>query len=227
GAQPGAAAHPPCAAADGRGSGEVGRYPRRIGRRIFFSLLHSGYVRNYEGAIRLLCERGHHVHVALVRDEKHPGDELLLDRLATDHEAFTFAASPTRPRLDPWRAAAFAVRSLADIARYGDPDYAEAHTLRARSVAKLGLGRIGSRTLAPLLLRLGAPTSRERVRRRLALLQRAEDALPPSRTIARALTAFRPDLVLASPVVEFGSSQVDVLDSARSLGLRTGVSVAS
>ena len=31
--------------------------------RVLFLMRHSGYVRNFESTLRLLCERGHQVHV--------------------------------------------------------------------------------------------------------------------------------------------------------------------
>src|SRR5205085_8271406 len=61
----------------------------------------------------------------------------------------------------------------------------------------------------------------------LARLRRLEDAIPPSRRITRFFAEQRPDAVLASPVIEFASSQVEYLKAARALGIRTGICVAS
>src|SRR5688500_5362000 len=36
----------------------------RAAMKILFIMRHSGYVRNFESTLRLLCDRGHHVHLA-------------------------------------------------------------------------------------------------------------------------------------------------------------------
>jgi hypothetical protein len=210
------------------------RYPRVIDatspppRRIYFSLLHSGYLRHYAAAIRILSKRGHVVHVATVRPEKHPGDDVLLTELADEYPAtFSFGPASERATLDPWRRPAHFIRSLLDIARYAHPDFAQADALRERSIAKLGLGRVSGALLRPLLWRLAATASRDGARRRVARLQWLEDRIPASRAITAELRSFQPDAVLASPVVEFASTQVDHLKSGRALGARTGVCVAS
>jgi hypothetical protein len=54
--------------------------------RIVFVLLHAGYLRHYAGPIAELARQGHEVHVAPVRgEEKHAGDDALLQRLVADH----------------------------------------------------------------------------------------------------------------------------------------------
>jgi hypothetical protein len=194
-----------------------------VARRIYLSLLHSGYLRNYLGAIRILCERGHHVHVALVRDEKHPGDDYLLEQLAAEHETFSYGAAPTLPRNGRLAGLAGLVRMLQDVSRYAHPDYATANALRERSLARAG----GTRRATRLLRGLARPTTAGRLRRRLALLRLVDRAIPPVREITEDLRSFSPDVVLASPVVEYGSTQVDYLKSARALGVATGVCVAS
>jgi hypothetical protein len=191
--------------------------------RFAFSLLHAGYIRSYSDAIALLCERGHSVHVALMLDEKRSGDEELLQRLAADHLGFTWGPAPSRSPLDSLRWLARLVRQLTDLTRYAHPDYANATLLRTRGVRKMGLRRPFRRAVT----RLTATASEDTVRRRLAKLRRVEDAIPASRRITRWLHAQRAEVVLASPVVEFGSPQVDFLKSGRAAGLPTGVCVAS
>jgi hypothetical protein len=203
--------------------------------RILFVLLHAGYLRHYGEPIRLLAARGQSVHVALARsEEKHAGDDLLLQHLVGSDPRITSSYAPVRSYNDPWRRIALFVRALIDLARYADPAYAHADTLRERirdhtmdHVAQTRLPQKAQRVFLYLLDRLGAPTTRERAARRVRVLLTFEDAVPPSGPIVAFVREHQPDLVLATPVVEFASSQVEYLKAARALGIKTGVCVAS
>src|SRR6266508_455911 len=105
--------------------------------KILFSLLHPGYLRHYGQPIRLLAARGHEVHVALGRLEKDPGDFRLIEELAADCPTVTYSLSSARARRDGWRRLAWLVRALTDLARYGDPRFADAPALRERIADKL------------------------------------------------------------------------------------------
>jgi hypothetical protein len=202
--------------------------------RILFSLLHPGYLRHYGKPIRILAAHGHSVHVALGRLEKDPGDFRLIEELAADCPTVTYSLAARRARRDGWRRLAWLVRALTDLARYGDEHYADAPALRNRIADKLhwriDYSRLPRLARAPLHRAVdreatGADTARSR--RTLARLARLEQAIPPSGRVTRYITSHRPDLVLASPVIEFASSQVEYLKSARKLGVRTGICVAS
>jgi len=199
-----------------------------------FSLLHPGYLRHYGQPIRLLAEQGHRVHVALGRLEKDPGDFRLIEQLAAESANVTYSLAPARRRRDGWRRLAWLVRALTDLARYGDPRYADAPALRARFVDKLDwridYSRLPKHLKGPLhrkVASLATGANRELADRTIARLARLEEAIPPSRRIVAFLRAQQPDAVLASPVIEFASSQVEYLKAARALGIRTGICVAS
>jgi hypothetical protein len=200
--------------------------------KIVFSLLHPGYLRHFREPIRLLAERGHEVHVALSRLEKDPGDLQLMEELAAENPAVSYSHAPARRRRDGWRRLGWLVRALTDLARYGDPRYADSPALRQRFVDKLDwridYSRLPKAFKPPLhrkVARLGADEAL--ARKTLARLQRIEEAIPPSRRITGFLADQRPDAVLASPVIEFASAQVEYLKAARALGFRTGICVAS
>jgi hypothetical protein len=202
--------------------------------KFVFSLLHPGYLRHYGQPIRLLAERGHEVHVALGRLEKDPGDFKLIEQLAAEHSNVTYSHAPARRRRDGWRRLAWLVRALTDLARYGDPRYAEAPALRGRIADKLDwridYSRLPKPFKGPLhrkVASLATGANRQLADRTITRLARYEDAIPPSRRIIRFLADQRPDAVLASPVIEFASSQVEYLKAARALGIRTGICVAS
>jgi hypothetical protein len=202
--------------------------------RILFSLLHPGYLRHYGQPIRLLAQRGHEVHLALGRLEKDPGDFKLVEELTADYPTVTYSLAPARTRRDGWRRLAWLVRALTDLARYGDPRYADAPALRARIAAKFHWRIDYSRLpdlVKPLLHRAvdryatGADAALSR--RTIGRMRRLEEAIPTNRRITRFVAEHRPDVVLASPVIEFASSQIEYLKSARKLGIRTGICVAS
>ena len=202
--------------------------------RILFSLLHSGYLRHYGEPIRILASRGHTVHIALSRPEKDPGDDLLVEALAAELPNVSYAIAPARRYTDGWRRLAWLVRGLMDLSRYGDPRYSDATALKARMRKKVTLRVETSRmdpftkraTLA-LVDRLAATQDLDEARRHMRLFARIEEAIPPSRRITRYLKQFGPDVVLASPVVEIASAQIEILKSAEELGIPTGVCIAS
>jgi hypothetical protein len=202
--------------------------------RVLFSLLHPGYLRHYAQPIRLLAQRGHEVHVALGRLEKDPGDARLIEQLAADCETVTYSVAPARKRQDGWRRIAWLVRALTDLARYAHPRFAAAPALRARIAEKLHwrldysrLPRSFKPPFHSAIERLATGADAALSERTLSLLARLEEAVPTSRRVTRFVAAQRPDVVLASPVTEFASSQIEYLKSARRLGIRTGICVAS
>lgn len=202
--------------------------------KFVFSLLHPGYLRHFGQPIRLLAEKGHEVHVALGRLEKDPGDFKLIEQLAAENPNVTYSHAPARRRRDGWRRIGWLVRALTDLSRYGDPRYADAPALRSRLVDKLDwridysrLPRSFKKPLHRKVAGLATGADAELSRKTIARLARYEDAIPPSRRITEFLAAEKPDAVLASPVIEFASSQVEYLKAARALGIRTGICVAS
>jgi hypothetical protein len=202
--------------------------------RILFSLLHPGYLRHYGRPIRILADRGVEVHVALGRLEKDPGDFRLIEELAASSPNITYSLAARRTRRDGWRRLAWLVRALTDLARYGEPRYADAPALRVRIAEKfhwrIDVSRLPSFCKPPLkraVDALSTGSNAELAERTLRRLRRLEDAIPTSRRVNRYVAAQRPDAVVASPVIEFASSQIEYLKSARKLGIRTGICVAS
>jgi hypothetical protein len=107
-----------------------------------------------------------------------------------------------------------------DYLRYLHPIYKDAHRLRQRAlvwpsglvlwIARLPMVR------TPLGLRL--------LTRGLKLLERA---IPSSAAVEAFVRAQRPDLMLLTPLVETASKQVDYVKAAQTLGLPSGLCVAS
>jgi hypothetical protein len=207
--------------------------PRPCPRRILFFLYHAGYLRHYVEAIRLLAQDGHAVHLAFTVLEKDSGDRTLAERLAAEHPTVTFGSAPRRARFDGWRPTALLVRAFTDLARYTDPRYAAAGALRERMAAKITrhaaawadplTRRLIARLVDLVAFRTGPRTGRLLVR----VLAAAEGAIPPSRRITRWIRAYAADAVLVTPLVDYASTQVDYLKSARRLGIPTVACIAS
>src|SRR5687767_9048671 len=101
--------------------------------KILFVMRHSGYVRNFESTLRMLCDRGHTVHLAF----QIAGAHALLDtgdiagRLSDAYPRFSRGAIPTRE--DAWGFAARDLRLSLDYLRYLSPEYHYSPKLLARA----------------------------------------------------------------------------------------------
>jgi hypothetical protein len=86
---------------------------------------------------------------------------------------------------------------------------------------------IARRIAVRVARKLSGPTDAELSERVIDAAARLEAAIPTSRRIDRYIREARPDVVLVSPVVRVGSSQVEFLKSARRLGIPAATCVAS
>ena len=114
-------------------------------------------------------------------------------------------------RVDRWQRAAPALRTARDYLRFLDPRYAQAGKLEQRSAES-----------APHAWRRfvkdhpGLARHRQLVSRALAL---AEEAIPSERLFDLFIEYERPDLVLVTPLVDYGSYQTDYVKSAHRVGV--------
>jgi hypothetical protein len=187
--------------------------------KILFVTNHFGFLRNFEPAIRLLAERGHSVNLTADRGDS-VGGMRTVEGLVRDYpERITYERAPS-PKLRPWSALARGIRLSLDYWRYLDSRYDRAPKLRdraadqaprfARSLVKLPLFRI----------RLG--------RRALMVSFRLmERVIPAAATVRRFLSTKQPDVILITPLIYFGSSQVDYVRAARRLRIPSVLCVGS
>ena len=70
--------------------------------KILFVMRHSGYVRNFESTLRMLCDRGHRVHVAFQGKVKYAAlDPIdIAGQLSRQYRNFTHGEIPLRD--DGW-----------------------------------------------------------------------------------------------------------------------------
>ena len=211
-----------------RSRGGDGRLTERRLKVLFFAGGPRFYLRQFSSLVGELAARGHEVHVAF---QPAKGD---LDA-PPPTPGVTHGLAPERAQADGWRPVAWMVRALEDLARYAHPRYARAPDLRGRMEKKI----LGHLTKSPdfepvgrsLALRVGrrlaaGPDARlsERV---IRAASRLEEGIPTSPVIDAYIRQQAPDVVLATPVVNRASTQVDLLKSARRLGIPAATCVAS
>ena len=186
--------------------------------KVLVVMRHSGYVRNFESTLRMLCERGHHVHLAF-QNGTHwlldPGD--VTREMAGSYRRFTRGGIPVRE--DAWGQAARELRTELDYLRYLSPEYRNAPKLRERAMRDVP---------EPLLRRMQGPMGsdfgRAAVSKWFHLLHRA---VPRDPAIDAYLEVVQPDVLVVTPLVQPGAPQAEYLRSARALGIRTALCVAS
>jgi hypothetical protein len=186
--------------------------------RLLFSLGSFGFLRNFEPALRLLAERGHEVHLVAERQDS-VGGMCTVEALERDYAGRVTHAYAGR-RSSPWHTLAATLRLSLDYWRYLDPRYVKSPTLRARAARQ-------APRLAVSLPRwpiVGAPAAMRVWRRLVAWLERA---VPPADATRRLLRAQQPDLLLVTPLLYFGSHQVDYVRAARAGGTRSVLGVGS
>jgi hypothetical protein len=186
--------------------------------RILFLGRHFTYFRNFESVLRDLASRGHQLHLAVEQDESLGGTRLV-QSLVAEFPNVTAGLLPDRPE-DDWTWAATRLRLGLDYLRYQHPVFDRASKLRERSRGRtpgafVVLGNV-VRT-AGGWARYGAET----------VLRRLERAIPETPSIRAFIEAQKPDVMLLTPLIDLGSSQIDYLRAARVLGIPTALCVWS
>lgn len=194
------------------------RTPPTAGRlRILVVMRHGGYVRNYDSVLRELAERGHDLTVAFEAPKaKLLGETGALLELIAEHPHVRQIVLPSLKGSRPHRRAR-GLRLALDYLRYLGPRFRDAAALRARA-----------REMVPAPLRLAERLPGTLPARGLAWgLRVAERRSAVPAPLVEVLRKRRPDVVLVTPLVQFGGMQTDVLRAAKALGLPTGLLVAS
>jgi hypothetical protein len=186
--------------------------------RVLFFMRTTVYVRNFESTLRLLAERGHHVHVvATPHYALDPTD--LMGRLCREYPAIS--CSPAAPgNAGRWSRLGFEIRRAIDYLRYLQPEYRGAAKLRRRAERKAP-AFVTTALTWPLMNTRGGRWLLGRV------LRWSDRAVPRDPAVDAYVREQRPDLVLVTPLVETGSPQSEYVRSARALGIPTGLCVHS
>ncbi len=186
--------------------------------RVLFSIRHWGLIRPFESVVRRLAERGHVVDIISDRGERLGWLEVG-ENLTRDFRSVSCARAP-KASDNKWFFLARDIRKLLDYLRYLEPAYQNTPKLRLRAAAVLPLFM---RPLLPLMDRMPR-WSIGILRRSLRFLER----VTPSHTYLHEFLRDRaPDVVLMTPLIYLGSSQLEVLRGSKALGLRTALCVGS
>lgn len=191
--------------------------------RILFFVHRVKKTRHFDNVFAALAERGH--TVILAAEQKERSKPILLPksaievnrRLARDARGragrIELAACPVR-RGDEWAAVAPRFRGARDYARFLDPRFRQSAKFRSRAATNAPSGW-------PEYL-----DERGWIRRHPRLLARTlalgEDAIPSDGVFEDFLRREKVDLVLVTPLVNYGSYQTDYIKSAHRLGLPAG-----
>jgi hypothetical protein len=185
--------------------------------RILFFLNNVSKSRHFDGVIESLADRGHSIVLAAARQRNRA--LALPKNLALANRRLIEARAPGRieivpcpaHRVDRWQRTAPALRQARDYLRFFDPRYAHAAKLERRSAASAPQGWLRFLQDHPALRRHWRLAARA--------LAAAEQAIPSDRLFDLFVEYERPDLVLVTPLVDYGSYQTDYVKSAHRLGV--------
>lgn len=189
-------------------------------RRVLLALRHAGFIRNYESLIRALVSRGFDIQVLLSSDHR----KIVLGHYealsAFNGSSVHFTVVPGKHNLDALR-----LRVLRDVLFYAHPRMRKARDLQARfSAHQKGVFTPAALARFRRASFLTTAAIRRRLDRRLAERDRA---IPPPADVQLAIDSFAPDLVVVSPLVNFGSREVDIAKAAQLRGVPVLLPVAS
>ena len=174
--------------------------------KVLFLVHNLGKTRHFGGVIQILTDRGHDVVVAAAHKRNKP---LKLGAFG-DNPRVDVVTNPVR-RTDEWEPLVRPLRQARDYLRYLGPGYSHAEKLaeRARAYAPPGW---------PERLSAGGAWCRHRKWVKLAL-ETAESLVPSERYYELYIRSHSPDVVLVTPLIDFGSYQTDYVKAAHRLGI--------
>lgn len=174
--------------------------------RILFLVHNLGKTRHFESVILGLTRRRHTVVLAAARKRR----PLKPTTVFHGNKWIEVIACPTR-RVDRWASVAEPMRRARDYLRFLDPRYVHATKLAARAAECAPEGWTAIFARRPWLRRHGRAAQRA--------LELAEAAMPSDPYFDLFVKAEQPDLVLITPLVDFGSYQTDYVKAAHRLGV--------
>ncbi|HEY6362694.1 MAG TPA: hypothetical protein VIX63_16415, partial [Vicinamibacterales bacterium] len=185
---------------------------------ILFCVTNFGFLRNFQSTIATLAQRGHRLHLVADRTDT-TGGMTMVEDLVARYPAITYEISPPARR-GMWHAFTSAVRLTLDYWRYLEPRFAGAVHLR---------GRAERQAPAPARALVHLPLLRSVAGRRLLfrLLRAIERTIPIRAEVRALLHRQSPDVLLLTPLLYFGSRQVEHVRAARELGIPSLLGVGS
>ncbi len=169
--------------------------------------------------MRELAQRGHAIHLLADRRDT-LGGMTTVERLTTDFPSvFTFGYSPS-PKGSRWHSLSLSLRLALDYWRYLDPRYDAAPALRARAARQAPHIAVHLGKWWPL-------RSRGRLVGLASLTRFLERSVPVSATAEAIISEHRPDVMMLTPLLYFGSQQVDYVRAGQRQGVPSILCVGS
>jgi len=190
--------------------------------RVLFAVTHLGFLRNFESTLACLAERGHTVHVVTDRRPKADVNDAtpIVERLTSRFpDVFTWETLRSAKR-DPWFAVSTTIREGLNYWRYLTPAFANAPMLRER-------GRRQAPPPVVWLSDLPLLRSRAGIRALTGLFRYLERAIPVRAAVRELFDRQAPDVLLVTPLLYFGSRQVDYVRAAGRRGIASVLGVGS
>lgn len=186
---------------------------------ILFATSHFGFLRNFEFAIRALAARGHRVRLVADRGDSLGGSRTVEALRADFPDSISVVPGP-KIKDTTWQPLGSALRLTLDYWRYRHPRYANSPKLAARAASQApavaaAIARVPVLGSQPGLAALGR------------MVRSVEQSLPIAPEVLRFLDHERPDLLLVTPLLYFGSQQGEYVRAARRLGIRSVLCVGS
>jgi len=175
--------------------------------KILFLTHNLGKTRHFEGVIDELTRRGHSIVITAAHKRNKP---LKLGGAFSKNPRVDVVTNPLR-RTDEWEPYVRTLRLARDYMRFLDPGYANAAKLAARAGDYAPPG--WAQRFAP-----GGGLARHRGLAKRAL-EIAESLVPSERYYELFIRSHAPDVILVTPLIDFGSYQTDYVKSAHRLGI--------
>jgi hypothetical protein len=185
--------------------------------KIFFLMRNSIYLRNYESVVRLLADRGHQILLGFGKIDE-AFSEAAITELVNENSRISYIMFSQRTWL--WRRPADFIRVLQTYARFLDGRYKDSHKLRARAASLLP-------DFIRRIVKMIVGHNDSKRWSFIHFLRRIESAIPLDSFILKFFNNNRPDLFLITPLIDLHVKQLDWLKCAKSLGIRSGLCVAS
>ena len=204
--------------------------------KVVFHVTLMTMLRHFESVLLTLADRGHRVRVAL--PNRRP--DLLPPPALAGHPSISFVRAPAT-RGDEWAHPIHELRSLRDYLRYLEARFEDAPKLRTRALRKMVAAvtrehqshlaahcpHCNQRIVDDQVGRMMLAFRKEGRRNLAAMLRLMEATIPSDASIEAFLTSEAPDVVLVTPLINFGSYQADYVKSAQALGIPVGFPVFS
>ena len=185
--------------------------------RILFVGRRFTYFRNFDSVLRELASRGHSIHLVVERETEE--GRPLVEKLMSEYPNISAGLAPGRVA-DDWSWIDSRLRHGLEYLRYQHSLFDDTPMLRERS---------RERTPGLFVALADAVGRYARWMRRPveAVLRWLERSTPDDPAVHAFVEEQRPDLVLVTPLIALGSSQIDYLRAARALGIPTALCVWS